>query len=346
MPKGFYSQGLCILLSEPVSLDQMERALAKSGLKISGRQDGSDDELIDVPSLIMPYDQGDDGQIMISLLDREWPDDMGDPEDQPEVFVAWSLGQYGPLAYPGCLERATEQSWAWEDSGQKVGEHRCFIRVLCSYVIGVESDDAPLLPDDYDAMAELEYLTKIVSSLLELPQALCYFNPGGEVLRDEDGLREGLNYAWNHHLPALDMWTNVRLFKATDEWSLMDTVGNGQFDLPDIEAAFLTEKYDLADIEKFLRNASLTMLKTGDVFEEGDMADGAGTAVWRALVCEDALTDPPRPTIRWFPNDDTEVPEELTDTGLTDQEVEAELEELTDFDDIDFDDSDDTEYPF
>ena len=64
MPKGFYSQGLCILLSEPVSLDEMERALSKSGLKVSGRQDGRDDELIDVPSLIMPYEQGDDGQLI------------------------------------------------------------------------------------------------------------------------------------------------------------------------------------------------------------------------------------------------------------------------------------------
>lgn len=340
MPKGFFSQGLCILLSEPVSLDRIAQAL--KDFEIAGRPSGGDDELVDLPSVLISFRPDVDGQVLLSVVENRWPDEMGDPQEQPDVFVAWSLGQFGPLAYPGCLERATEQAWAWEDSRAATDQHTCFIRILSSYVIGVADDDAPLLPEDYDAIDEMEFLTKLASALLTLPEALCYFNPGGEVLRDEDGLREGLNYAWCHHLPPLDMWTNVRLFRATDEWSLMDTVGNGQFDLPDVEAAYLADKYEATDVEGFLRNASLYMLKEGDVIEEDDTADGPGDIVWRAILCDDALTDPPRPTVRWFPDDGTEAPTELTDTGLSDDEIEEQLDELMDFEDPD----DEGEAPF
>jgi hypothetical protein len=148
-----------------------------------------------------------------------------------------------------------------------------------------------------------------------MPDAICYFNPGGEVLRDDDGLRRGMNYAWSHELPPLDMWTNVRLFRATETWSLMDTVGNGQFDLPDLEAVFTTQDFEPSDIEGFLRSASLYMLQGGEKVEDGDTAEGPGEINWMAMECIDALSDPPRPTIRWIPENDHSPPEELMDRG-------------------------------
>ncbi|MEZ6089195.1 MAG: DUF4261 domain-containing protein [Pirellulaceae bacterium] len=335
MPKGFFSQGLCVLLSEPVSLDRIAEVLGD--FDVVRHADAGDDELIDRPSLVLDYRSEVLGRVIVSQVESLWPDEMGDPQDQADVFVAWSLGQFGPLTFPGCLERAVEQAWAWEGCAETVAKHQCFLRVLSSYVIGTDDDRAGMLPENYDPLDEMEFLTKIVSNLLKLPEALCYFNPCGEVLRSEDGLREGLNYAWCHHLPALDMWTNVRLFRATTEWSLMDTVGNGQFDLPDIEAAYVADRYESAEVEGFLRNASLYLLKEGNVINDDDTADGPGRTIWRAMICEDGLTDPPRPTVRWFPDDGSNPPEELIDTGLTDDEIEEQLDELIDLDDFDED---------
>src|SRR5690606_33935749 len=147
---------------------------------------------------------------------------------------------------------------------------------------------------------------------------------------DATSLRQGLNHAWLHDFPPLDMWTNVRLYQATETWSLMDTVGNGQFDLPDMEAVFVADSYKASEVEEFLRNASLFLLRDGDGFEEGDTADGPGGITWRALECDEALADPPRPTIRWIPDDDYSPPDELLETGIVEDDDEE------DYSDSDF----------
>jgi hypothetical protein len=323
---------MCILLEEPISMAELEGCLKE--FEIVGRHESIEDD--DSPeTLVMHYRPEVKGHLLVTPSTGLWPVDMGDPDESPARFVAWSLGQFGPLAFPGCLERATEQSWGWEEGTEAASRHTSHVRFLISYVLGGEEEDddadVPLVPEDYDPMGEMKFLTRAVSAVLELPKAICYFNPGGEILRDENGLRQGLNYAWNHDLPPLDMWTNVRLFRASESWALMDTVGNGQLDLPDLEAVYDSDVYEPADVERFLRNASLYMLNTDDEVDEGDTADGPGEVTWNAMECDESLSDPPRPTIRWIPEDGKEPPEELLQRG----------EILDDADDIDFDDDDD-----
>ncbi|MFK8112365.1 MAG: DUF4261 domain-containing protein [Rubripirellula sp.] len=338
MAKGLFTQGICVLLREPIALAELEERL--QSLEFAGRHESMDDD--DSPqTLVYEYRPEVNGHLLITPSSGRWPDDMGDPDETPERFIAWSLGQFGPLAFPGCLERAGEQSWGWEAGGDLIESHQAHIRLLISYVLGTddpdeEEDDLPLVPDEYDSLHELTFLMRAVSSLLEMPEAICYFNPGGEVLRDDDGLRRGLNYAWNHDLPPLDMWTNVRLFRATDNWSLMDTVGNGQFDLPDLEAVYETEKYEPSQVEGFLRSASLYLLHDQKEIEDGDTADGPGDLVWQALECYDALSDPPRPTIRWIPDDGTEPPSALLDRGEEPPEIEEDFFEDDEEDDDGF----------
>ncbi|MCC9601706.1 DUF4261 domain-containing protein [Stieleria sp. JC731] len=317
MAKGLFTQGMCVLLRQPVSLEKLQESLSSFDLV------GVQESVVDNASpetLVMEFRPEVGGHLLVTPSTEKWPDDMGDPESTPDVFVAWSLGQFGPLAFPGCLERAAEQSWTWEEGEKAVAEHTCHVRLLISYVLGSESedqedddseDDVVLIPDDYDAMAELKFLMRAVSELLELPEAICYFNPGGEVLRDQSGLRQGLNFAWNYDLPPLDMWSNVRLFRTEESWVLMDTVGMGQLDLPDMEAVYDTDKYDPEDVERFLRNASLYLMNSTEEFEDGDTADGPGDISWIALECDDSLSDPPRETIRWVPDDGSEPPESL-----------------------------------
>lgn len=328
MAKGLFTQGMCVLLDAPVQIDAVRELLTEFEI-LSQHEAGEGDAT--APTLVLQFRPEVEGRALVTISDSPWPDEMGDPEEAPEMFVAWSLGQYGPLAFPGCLQRAAEQAWAWEEGREIAGKHRAHIRVLISYVLGSDDDtddaEAPLLPEDYEPLDELHFVTRIVTQLLALPQALCYFNPGGEVIRDDEGLREGLNYAWSHELPPLDMWTNVRLFKASEEWSLMDTVGNGQLDLPDLEAVYRADDYDPTDVESFLRNASLYLLREGDEVEDGDTADGPGDTTWHALECDDGLADPPRPTIRWFPDDGSQPPEELLYVGVEDEDDDTDAEE-------------------
>ncbi|TWU42853.1 DUF4261 domain-containing protein [Novipirellula artificiosorum] len=343
MAKGLFTQGMCVLLREPVSIGELEERLA--AFELVGRHESIEDD--DAPeTLVLKYREDVGGHLLVTPCRSPWPDDMGDPDESPERFVAWSLGQFGPLAFPGCLQRASEQSWGWEGGADVVPLHTAHIRLLISYVLGMEEvdgedddEDIPLVPDEYDAMGEMQFITRAVTALLELPQAICYFNPGGEVLRDQTGLRQGLNYAWNHELPALDMWTNVRIFKADEEWSLMDTVGNGQLDLPDMEAIYRADQFEPADVERFLRNASLYMLTSEEEVEEGDTADGPGEISWLAMECAEALSDPPRPTIRWAPQNGTDPPAELLVRGDAPEEMDED-----DFDEDFLDEDDDVDF--
>jgi len=312
-----------VLLRQPVSLDRLREALRD--FEIAGQQEPEGDN--PPTTLVIPFRPEVEGHVLVTNSDEPWPDAMGDPSDEPDLFVAWSLGQFGPLAFPGCLERAVEQTWEWEEGRTEAPEHVAHVRILSSYVLVGDEDadnsEAPLVPDDYDPIAELDFLTKIVTRLLELPEAICYFNPGGELLRDAEGLREGLNFAWAHELPPLDMWTNIRLFRADEAWSLMDTIGNGQLDIPDLEALFQSEEYDPTDVHLFLRNASLFLLTAEEGVSEGDTADGPGDVAWQAFECDDGLSDPPRATIRWIPEDGSTPPVELLEAGREEDDDEG-----------------------
>lgn len=376
-----------MLLSEPVTADRLREMLSEFEYL------GCHDSVADTDAsttLVYRFREQDDGHMLVTLSESPWPDDLGDPDSTPERFIAWSLGQYGPYAFPGCLRRAGEQSWGWEEGHEAITEHKCHLRFLISYVfggdeIGVDAEvdqdqnfalmsepdgeqdgehdndpleefsdesedepmmdsgdpldsEIPMLPNDYDPHAEMAFITRAVEAALQMPEAICYFNPAGEVLRDRDGLRRGLNHAWSHDLPPLEMWTNVRLFRAEDGWSLMDTVGNCQFDVPDLEAVFSSDQYEPSKVEEFLRSASLYLMKSDEDVEDGDTADGPGGIQWRAMECVDGLSDPPRETIRWFPQDNTEPPESMADPG---EDGGEEYDSQYDPDEHDDDDDDD-----
>ena len=365
MAKGLFTQGMCVLLSTPIGVEQLRSTLRRFKFE---RELASEE---DSQTLVYRFRPEAGGHLLVTLSPNPWPDDLGDPESSPDRFIAWSLGQYAPLAFPGCLRRAGEQSWSWDEGGEAVKTHQCHVRFLISYVLdsGGETDDADdndgseaitppvnwndivsgmtdaddanddgddddddddaLLPDDYDPIAEMDFMMRAVEAVMGLPESLCYFNPGGEVIRDRDGLREGLNFAWSHELPPLDMWTNVRIFKADPAWSLMDTVGNGQFDVPDVEAVFDTGRYDPGDVERLLRSTTFYLVSGGGEIGDGDTVDGPGDQVWKAIECVDGLSDPPRETIRWVPQDDTSAPESLLDPGV-DPESQFDEDDLDD----------------
>ena len=308
MPKGMFTQGICVLLERAVSLDEMEAALAD--FDIRKRLDTTEEWVFGGPALILPYRPDSNGLVSVDIVDREWPDHMGDAQNETMVFGAWSMGHFGPFAYPGGLQRAAQQCWGWEPGRTIPERHNAFVRIRSSYAFGAAEDD-PIMPSDYEPLPELEFVTKLASSLLDLQGALCYFNPNGEMLRDQDGLRATLNYGWSNGLPPLDAWSNIRMFNINPEWSLMDTVGNGQLDIPDVEACFHSTSFDFNEIDSFLRNVSLYILNNGEVIKDGDTMDGPGGIRWQSHQFDNGMCDPPRRVLRWVPKDDRLLPPEL-----------------------------------
>src|SRR5262249_44266962 len=108
----------------------------------------------------------------------------------------------------------------------------------------------------------------------------------------------------------LDLWCNVRLFNADADWSLMDTVGNHQLDLPDVEACF-TRGYDCGQADRFLRNVSWYLWQNGEVIKDGHTMDGPGEGRWQARNHENGLAEPPRRVLSWLPLDGTHAPDNL-----------------------------------
>ncbi|MEO9595220.1 MAG: hypothetical protein ABJG45_26980, partial [Rhodopirellula bahusiensis] len=99
MAKGLFTQGMCVLLRRPLEMDEIQSRLSQ--FQLAGRQESLEDE--DSPeTLIFDFRPEVGGHLLVTPASIPWPDDMGDPDESPERFVAWSLGQFGPLAFPGC----------------------------------------------------------------------------------------------------------------------------------------------------------------------------------------------------------------------------------------------------
>lgn len=310
MAKGSFTQCACLLLDRTPTLNEIEGAL-HGVVEVSNRHDESEDWQFFGPSLTIPFRQDVNGYVAVDVVDRPWPDDMGDPDDDPTLFGAWAMGYFGPGAFPQGLDRAQEQAWGWDDESDVFSAHKAFIRVRLSYVFGEQDEDAPVMPDDCDPLEELDFITVITTALMKMPGVLGCFNPNGEVLLNQQAYDETLRFhAENESIP-FELWSNVRLFHVEPNWCLIDTVGNDQFDLPDIEAAYCEEVAEAEDVNEFIRNVTYYLLSGEHEIESGDSVEGPGDAPWTATVHEDSTCDPPRPVIRLVPEDDREMPEEL-----------------------------------
>lgn len=262
------------------------------------------------PALLVAYRPEVHGNVAVDIVDRRWPDHMGDPKKEAMLLGAWSMGFFGPFTYPRGLQRAVQQSWRWKEAGAAVQKHTAFVRLRTSYIYGAERD-AKVLPPDYNADHELRFLTRLASAMLECPGALCYFNPSGEVVLPKPVFKGSAEHHAQQELPPLDLWCNVRLFQLGDGWLLMDCVGNMQLDIVDIEVGFPQSLCSPKEIDRFIRDLSLYILNNGDVIKDGDDVNGPGNVRWQAKRFENGMSDPPRTTLRFLPCEHKGIPEAL-----------------------------------
>lgn len=310
--KGFFTQGAMVLTERPLAAEAVERALAPFSVVKRTPAEGEKNWIGGYPSWVIAWRPEVNGAVTVDVVDSPWPDNMGDPKNPggQSLYAAWSMGFMGPMTWPGNLLRATQyaEAFADKDAAAASKRHKAFVRVRSTYVLGA-SDNTKVMPEDYQARPELEFVTSVAAALASAPEALCYFNPGGETLYTAAGLRKTMDECRQANLPPLPIWSMGRLSKIEDAppWMFADVIGMEQLDAQDHEACFRRDTHDAAEVMSFLRNTTNYTLEHGPVIKDGHTTDGPG-GVWRAMELEEGLLPAPRPVLRWLPEDSDPPP--------------------------------------
>ncbi|MCB9526700.1 MAG: DUF4261 domain-containing protein [Myxococcales bacterium] len=313
--QGLFSQSAYILVYKAPTLDELAEVLGD--FTLVGRTEAPPDGhwALGGASLVFDHPEGP-GRVLVDVVDRKWPDDMGDPVQDPVLFAAWSAGGFGPAVFPGNLERAGKQAWVWRQASGAVRSHQAFVRLRSTF-----GEDGP--PEGHDPKAELLFLTRLGAAVLSLQTSLAWFDPSGEAMRPREFVDQALAYHAAEGVPPLDVWTNVRIGRLTDDWILMDTVGLGQLGLPDIEACFKSERYTFEEVDTFLRQVAEYVADAGDVLSTGDAVPGPKDVTWEVLRAEQGLNAPPRATVRLLPEDGSERTRQVLDARPMAAVIEA-----------------------
>lgn len=80
MPKGFHTQGLVVLLQSAPSLEVLRRLLSAFNIVKEGAAAG--EVWMAGPSLIVAYRLEVNGYTSIDVVDRRWPDHIGNPKKE------------------------------------------------------------------------------------------------------------------------------------------------------------------------------------------------------------------------------------------------------------------------
>ncbi len=294
MPRGFFTQSAYVLFEREPPLDAIDRALGwlSPRERLSPRGEGW---LGGAPELAHRFRKDANGTLVVDAVARPYPDAMGDPERDMDTFACWSVGGFGPLAFPGALARAVQHT-TLATIASEVARHRALVRLRTTYTLGA-GPDAAMAPPDHDPRAELELLAQCGRALLDLDGALAYFNPTGETLADRSAMDDALADAATDARLAIELHSNVRLWRLdTPGRSLMDTVGLEQLLVPDLEAIY-PDAHAPPAIATLLREVSLHVLEHGDVFGDGDTLEGPG-GDWRIERRDASAVAPPRKVVR------------------------------------------------
>lgn len=293
MPAGFYTECAAVLFARAPSLDEISLVLPRATrrpLRGGGGAPwfGGDDLVLDI-------DPARNGWMIVDVVRAPWPDAMGHPKDDPQLFGAWSLGAFGRYAFPGNFTRACEQAWGVRETAESAATHVAFVRLRTTYVMGAEGD-APLEPEDRSWRTDHDAVLDAALAVLRVPGALAYFDPTAELLLPGEEMEARRAFARTHARVPIELVSHARLFRPDASHSLLDTIGMARADLPDLEVPFALSQ-DANEMLGFVRNVSLYHLDRGEPIPSGDTVDGPGGR-YRVHAFDEALVEPPRPVLR------------------------------------------------
>lgn len=302
MPLGLFTQAVCLLTDGSVSLPAIEQALRDSVFEPQSRQGPDNGSLFGGAALVVPFRPEMNGNALVDVVNAVWPDEMGDPKTDSATFAAWSMGGYGPFVYPGSFKRSMQHAWNSPECRELAPKHQGFVRFRITYALGAKDSD-PVTPANTNAAEELQFLGLLVGAALDLPGVLCVFDPSGETLYTPRRFNDIRRQAMMASIPPLPLWANARIFRLSEAFSIMDTVGNEQLDVSDIEAVFPASEYDPREVSNYLRSVTLYLLARDHELQTGELIDGPGDDAqsWTIERAPSGVMLPPRQVIRVFP---------------------------------------------
>ncbi len=253
------------------------------------------------------------GHVAIDVIDHRWPDAMGDRQQYPELFHAWQSGCFGPLTYPGNLQRAVQQAWGFPEAYSRVQRHCAVVRLRAAWT------GEPTL-QQRDPLTELRLITDIACVLLrEMPEALCYFNPAGEVLMDPATFYEHVERACGDLAFPLQLFVHPRALVYPEQWGLLDVVGMGQFGAIDHEVVFPADRFAVREAMGLAWSAAMESASEPMATPAAANAvalpaprPGPGSGLWHAVHRPLGAAQPPRAVIRWSAASGRPIPDFLT----------------------------------
>ncbi len=284
-----------VLFERPVSLEAVASALAPTfpvARRVEREAEGAY-WLGGEGGVLVGSGPGLDAGVMVEVFHRPWPDSMGDPEHDAELFGAWSLRHFGLATFPYALARAAAQPTA------PSVEHVAFVKLNLSYVFDAD-EDALVFPPERDVQRELSALAALAERICAMPDALAWFAPNGEVLMSADSARSKLREQ-SAGEPLSELWVSTRVVPAGNHL-LVETVGMGALGQPpmvafDHQVLLPDLGLDMELVVRFLREISgATRLSGSEQLPTESMLGPGGR--WSPEPAE-SDNPPPRDVVRW-----------------------------------------------
>jgi hypothetical protein len=162
------------------------------------------------------------------------------------------------------------------------------------------------LPAGYVALDEIMFLTRMALACSTLPGVLCFFNPSGEVVLAPKAAIDVWTGCARETKTPVQLWSHVRMYKLDPSYLLMDTVGNGQLDRPDVEAIFSPARYKSNAVAYYPQNVLIYLVGPVEL-KSGQSIDGPNETglTWTIERLEGSRVSPPRAVIRLMPKSDS-----------------------------------------
>ncbi len=309
MSEPLFEQCFCVLLKAPMALEEIVRGLQGYTLEVGSGPaevlfpDAFDPTVISKPDLdarpfvlaekwlTVSYPKWAGSRVVIDVVNEPWDDTLGDPDQDARRYLARTLGALGGHCYPGALERAIKQLHANQKESGRAQEHQAYVRLRL--LAPWDGEGAGPDPKARDWYGELEFMSWMVLTLLDMPGAVAYLNPAAELIIDRDGMARTLEQCQKREVRPLALWVNRREFDHGQRWWLLDTLGNGQLGLPDLEV-FMKGERPSAWVPGFMTDVSQHMYGNREPIEDKDLVTDAIGNVWQASNHEASLGPPSR----------------------------------------------------
>ncbi len=306
MSHGLTTQAIALLFSSAPTLDKLREALASYTPTLRECEDSWPAQS---PSLSFSIPDVPETSAIIDIVHQPWPDDLSQDDHSSDIFLAWKLGHFGPVARPVALSRALTRTFLTHNESQAVREHNSFLRLRTMSTDPNALAKGSAIKTPLLACQHLAILDRLAVQLLDLPGALAYFNPAGANVLSRNHFNHFTKQAQDLGLINTLVWTNRFFYTVNDHWSFFETLGNRQFHLPDLELPLSSAHHEhIPACKTFLANLTLQMINNRQFIASDTLVAGPADLNYKAHYFPVSLVEPDRPIILLLPEGMDELP--------------------------------------